>query len=94
MDKTPPNQELRQVPIGSLIVDPNQPRRDFGRESELKENLAPLEALASSIKDQGILQPILARPHGNSLKTCRSPCKTPPACMFTPRPATPRSAWS
>ena len=64
---TSPNQELRQVPIGSLIVDPNQPRRDFGRESELKENLAPLEALASSIKDQGILQPILARPHGKKL---------------------------
>lgn len=53
--------ELRQVSIGSLLVDPNQPRRDFGRESELKKNLAPLEALASSIKDQGILQPIIVR---------------------------------
>jgi ParB family chromosome partitioning protein len=59
-----PKQELRQVPIGSLVVDPNQPRRDFGQESDRKENQEPLAALASSIKDQGILQPIIARPHG------------------------------
>jgi ParB/RepB/Spo0J family partition protein len=66
MATNPTSQELRQVPIGALIVDPNQPRRDFGREAELKENLAPLEALASSIKDQGILQPIIARPAGKN----------------------------
>ncbi len=53
--------EYKLVPTGALVVDPNQPRRDFGREAELKENRLPLEALASSIKDLGILQPILAR---------------------------------
>lgn len=58
--------ELKTVATSSLVVDPNQPRRDFGAESELKKNKIPLEALASSIKDLGILQPILARPHGRN----------------------------
>lgn len=58
--------ELKTVPTSSLVVDPNQPRREFGAESELKKNKIPLEALASSIKDLGILQPILARPHGRN----------------------------
>jgi hypothetical protein len=33
--------ELKTV-ASSLVVDPNQPRRDFGDESELKKNKIPL----------------------------------------------------
>ena len=58
--------ELRVIPISAISADPNQPRRDFSRGSELQENRIPLEALADSIKDQGVLQPIIVRPSGKN----------------------------
>lgn len=42
------------LPVGSLVPNPKQPRRDFADEA--------LAGLADSIKSQGILQPILVRP--------------------------------
>lgn len=66
MAKQTPVPELRQLPIGALTVDPNQPRRDFGLELGSKQTMEPLEALAASIREQGILQPILARPIGKN----------------------------
>lgn len=46
--------EVRQVAVGNIVPNPHQPRREFSEES--------LADLASSIKAQGVLQPILVRP--------------------------------
>ena len=47
----------RQVPIEFLHPAPGQPRRKFPQEE--------LRALANSIKQKGVLQPILVRPKGD-----------------------------
>ncbi len=44
---------LREVPIGSIIPNPRQPRTSFDEES--------MSSLAASIKELGVLQPILVR---------------------------------
>jgi ParB family transcriptional regulator, chromosome partitioning protein len=46
--------ELRVVPVDLISPNPDQPRRTFEEE--------PLVALAESLKERGILQPILLRP--------------------------------
>jgi ParB family chromosome partitioning protein len=48
---------LTEVPIESIVPDPNQPRKNFD-ENKLKE-------LAESIKQSGQLNPILVRPIGD-----------------------------
>ncbi len=48
--------ELRQLAITSIVPNEYQPRRRFDRES--------LVALAESIREVGVLQPILVRPAG------------------------------
>ncbi|QTC89616.1 ParB/RepB/Spo0J family partition protein [Brevundimonas pondensis] len=45
---------VRAVPIESLKPNPDQPRKHFSAEN--------LEELTASIRDKGVLQPILARP--------------------------------
>ncbi len=47
-------EELRQLPPELITPNPNQPRTAFGEES--------LQALAESIKQRGVLQPVLVRP--------------------------------
>jgi len=49
-----------EVEIGRLVASPLQPRRQFSPES--------LVELAASIKEQGILQPILVTPLGEKLQ--------------------------
>lgn len=49
--------ELRQIKITQISADPDQPRRQFDE--------ASLEDLAASIKEHGILQPIVVTPHGD-----------------------------
>jgi ParB family transcriptional regulator, chromosome partitioning protein len=49
--------ETRTVPLGAVHPNPFQPRREF-KEDELAE-------LADSIRQNGLLQPILVRPAGN-----------------------------
>jgi ParB family transcriptional regulator, chromosome partitioning protein len=51
----PPSAELRQVALDLLEPNPYQPRSNIEPEA--------LEDLASSIRAQGILQPIVIRPH-------------------------------
>lgn len=46
---------VRMAPIESLKPNPDQPRKIFGQ--------AELAELAESIRDKGVLQPILVRPH-------------------------------
>jgi ParB family chromosome partitioning protein len=49
----------RTVPIESICPSPFQPRRHFGEEE--------LEGLAQSIRDKGIVQPLLVRPAENAV---------------------------
>ncbi len=48
-------QELREVPVGSISPNPRQPRRHFEEEA--------LSALAGSLGERGVLQPVLVRPN-------------------------------
>jgi ParB family transcriptional regulator, chromosome partitioning protein len=50
-----PTRGQRQLPVGQLVPSPLQPRRHFDADE--------LEALAESIRANGILQPILVRRH-------------------------------
>ena len=47
-------EELRQIPVDLLDPNPNQPRRQFDDE--------PLLTLAASIRERGVIQPVLVRP--------------------------------
>jgi ParB family chromosome partitioning protein len=47
-------QELRQVPVDLISPNPSQPRRRFDDEQ--------LAALAASVQERGVLQPVLVRP--------------------------------
>ena len=49
--------ELRQIKLSEIIADPDQPRRQFDE--------ASIEDLAESIRQHGILQPIVVTPHHN-----------------------------
>lgn len=46
--------ELRELPVGLIAANPDQPRRRFDAEE--------LQSLADSINVQGLLQPVLVRP--------------------------------
>jgi ParB family chromosome partitioning protein len=48
--------ELLSIPVGSIEPNPNQPRQHFDEEA--------LAELAASIRDVGVLQPLLVRPLG------------------------------
>lgn len=64
-----PNQEatvtalttgMRQLPIDLLRANPNNPRRNFAEDE--------IESLARSLKDKGVLQPIMVRPSGSEFE--------------------------
>lgn len=55
VDGAPAPVGVRMAPIESLKPNPDQPRKIFER--------ADLEELAASIRDKGVLQPILVRSH-------------------------------
>lgn len=46
-------EELRELPIASIVANPRQPRREFDEKA--------LEALSGSIGERGVLQPVLVR---------------------------------
>jgi ParB family chromosome partitioning protein len=46
--------ELRELPVELIVANPNQPRRNFDEEA--------LRALAGSLGERGVLQPVLVRP--------------------------------
>lgn len=46
--------ELRRIPVELISANPNQPRRRFDEDS--------LHALAGSLRERGVLQPVLVRP--------------------------------
>ncbi len=47
--------ELRNIKIDQIVVDPDQPRRQFSQEE--------LDELADSIDEHGVLQPIIVTPY-------------------------------
>lgn len=51
----PPAAGQRMVPIDRIVANPHQPRRTFA-EAELNE-------LAASIREKGVIQPLILRPH-------------------------------
>jgi ParB family chromosome partitioning protein len=55
--EAPPDGEIRHVPLAAIDVNPHQPRTEFAPEA--------LEELSRSIKADGVIQPILVRPHGD-----------------------------
>jgi ParB family chromosome partitioning protein len=54
---TPVDGEIRNVPLDAIDVNPHQPRTEFAPEA--------LDELSRSIKADGVIQPILVRPHGS-----------------------------
>ena len=49
--------QIREVPVGKILPNPAQPRHSYEEES--------LTELADSIREHGVLQPILVRPVGS-----------------------------
>ena len=58
--ETGTNVDYREIPINKIQPNPNQPRIDFSEEK--------IQELASSIKKDGLLQPILVRPLGDDFE--------------------------
>lgn len=48
------DESLRRIPVGSIEPNPDQPRRQFDEGS--------LQALSESLRERGVLQPVLVRP--------------------------------
>ena len=44
---------MRPIPLGRIVFNPDQPRKDF--------DATKLEELAASIRQVGVLQPVLVR---------------------------------
>src|SRR5688500_1863982 len=51
-------ERVREIPLDRIVPNPKQPRIEFAEEA--------LQELAESIRAQGVLQPILVRPAGDS----------------------------
>lgn len=47
--------ELRQIKLNQIVIDPNQPRKKFDE--------IDLDELAASIKEHGVVQPIIVTPY-------------------------------
>jgi ParB family chromosome partitioning protein len=52
--------QIREVPVGKILPNPAQPRLSYDEES--------LTELAGSIREHGVLQPILVRPSGTKFE--------------------------
>ena len=48
---------IKELPVGKVVPNPEQPRMTFHEET--------LQELAASIREHGVLQPILVRPAGD-----------------------------
>ena len=52
-----PTRALRRVPVEDIYPNPDQPRRGFSQDA--------LEELAASIREKGVIQPLIVRPRPN-----------------------------
>jgi ParB family chromosome partitioning protein len=55
-----PTSNVQELPIGSIVANPRQPRKDFDDNS--------LRDLAQSLKRSGLLQPVIVRRHGQQFQ--------------------------
>lgn len=55
-----PGEHIRQVAVEKIVPNPDQPRREFDQ--------GALEELAASIKEHGIIQPLVVTPHGEQYR--------------------------
>jgi ParB family transcriptional regulator, chromosome partitioning protein len=55
--ETDSGESVQQISVANIVPSPLQPRREFGREA--------LEELVDSIRQRGIIQPLILRPVGN-----------------------------
>jgi len=55
MEPPPESEQVVQLPVERVIPNPLQPRRRFDE--------AHIQALADSIRQQGVIQPVVVRPH-------------------------------
>lgn len=55
IDAAAPSRDQNMIPIEQITANPDQPRRSFDPEA--------LQELAASLKQRGILQPLIVRPH-------------------------------
>ena len=60
-DEGRPGAGVATVPVDRIQPDPDQPRKRFGE--------AEIEGLAASIREQGVIQPILVRPAKDGVHT-------------------------
>ena len=63
--RRPSSQPAPQLPVDRIEPNPDQPRTAFDEEA--------LDELAASIREHGVLQPILVRPIGDRIATSSSP---------------------
>ncbi len=59
-EPAPPAAEVRRVPVGSIRTGVWQPRRTFRQE--------PLDELVQSVRERGVLQPLLVRAAGDGFE--------------------------
>ena len=59
-DEDAKDSKLRDIKVSDIIPDPDQPRREFKADQ--------LEALANSIREHGVLQPIVVTKEGDKYK--------------------------
>jgi ParB family chromosome partitioning protein len=59
-DVTSPGEQVRKLDLSKIVVNPDQPRKEFNKES--------LNELASSIKQHGVIQPIVVSPSGDEYR--------------------------
>ena len=59
-DVAAPGEHIRQISVESIIINPEQPRKEFD-ETALKE-------LATSIKQHGIIQPLVVTPYNDKYR--------------------------
>jgi ParB/RepB/Spo0J family partition protein len=62
VQSTPPPNGVLHVPIEQVMPNPNQPRQTWSSEKD-EEGRTALERLADSIREHGILQPLVVTPH-------------------------------
>lgn len=62
LDNATPSEELeaRNIPLSLIILNDGNPRRQFEEKA--------LAELTESIRNQGVLQPLIVRPHGNKFQ--------------------------
>ena len=74
-----PNRNPRRpdmmIPIELIEANPDQPRRDFPREA--------LEELAASIREKGIIQPLIVRDNPKKIRWLRNSCRRTPLARRT-----------